>query len=99
MCTLCTYRQFRLHTVTLIYAIPSLFEMAFIFSPMESSSSHDGMITLPNTPGSGEIDLEVAIEPAQAVRTNQGPASTLDDDDLEPDGEIFQSPFASTLSY
>ena len=57
------------------------------------------MITLPNTPGSGEIDLEVAIEPAQAVRTNQGPASTLDDDDLEPDGEIFQSPFASTLSY
>ncbi len=66
---------------------------------MESSGRHSGTIDLPNTPVSGGIDLEVAIEPAQAVLANQDPASPLNADDLEPEGEILQSFFAFLPSY
>ncbi len=66
---------------------------------MESSSSHDGTITLPNTPVPGHIDLEVAIEPAQVARANQGPASPLNADDSEPYSDILQSSSASPSSY
>ncbi len=75
------------------------FEMVFTSSPMESLSSHNGTITLPNSPVSGGIDLEVAIIPAQAVRANQGTAFPPNTDDLEPDGEILQSFLASLPRY
>ena len=47
------------------------FEMVLPSSLMESTSTHDGTIILPNTPVPREIDLEVATEPAHAVCTNQ----------------------------